>query len=431
MSVVARLLVATASVGWVLVARLLHLEIRDAGSDGDRLTSYFVFAGITLMGCGLVGAPSRLPDRARWVMTALLGSLICLVAGATVGFFSPNSLPRFAIVLSAAGMFPILMAGSAMLSAVSQRSVRETQVIAMVDDADAAMLDADADGGRMPSKHFSVASVVPIGKAELLRQTAEQLPNGILVLSPQALIDPAVVDVAERLHAQGLRVRTLDDFYDEYLGKLPLTSLDRASLLVDIESVHGSYAPVKRLIDLLGASVGALVMIVILPIVMAGNLIANRGPLFFRQERIGKNGKPFSIWKFRTMSPGADDVSGWTRNDDPRITGFGNMMRRTHIDELPQVFNIFAGELSIVGPRPEQVHYVEQLAEKLPFYHTRHLVTPGLTGWAQVNYRYAASEEDAYIKLQYDLHYLRHESFVTDLRIMWMTIQHLLFGRGR
>jgi lipopolysaccharide/colanic/teichoic acid biosynthesis glycosyltransferase len=168
-----------------------------------------------------------------------------------------------------------------------------------------------------------------------------------------------------------------------------------------------------------------------MPFVVIGNLIANRGPLFFKQERVGLHGTPFRIWKLRTMAPGAVDVSGWTSNDDPRITGFGRLLRRTHVDELPQVVNIFLGELSVVGPRPEQVGYARQLEQKLPYYAARHLVRPGLTGWAQVKYRYAASEEDAYVKLQYDLHYVRHESLSTDLRIIWMTIHHLVFEGGR
>jgi lipopolysaccharide/colanic/teichoic acid biosynthesis glycosyltransferase len=226
-------------------------------------------------------------------------------------------------------------------------------------------------------------------------------------------------------------VRSLDRFYDERLGKLPLSSLDSFALMGDIESLHGAYAPLKRAFDLVLATIGAIVLVLILPFVLIGNLLGNRGPLLFRQERIGLFDEPFSIIKLRTMVPGAVDVSGWTSNNDPRITTFGKLLRRIHIDELPQVYNIFAGELSIVGPRPEQVAYVRQLEKSLPFYSARHLVHPGLTGWAQVRYPYAASEEDAFVKLQYDLHYVRHESLATDLRIIWLTLKHLLVGGGR
>jgi lipopolysaccharide/colanic/teichoic acid biosynthesis glycosyltransferase len=107
------------------------------------------------------------------------------------------------------------------------------------------------------------------------------------------------------------------------------------------------------------------------------------------------------------------------------------VLRRTHVDELPQVINIFTGDLAVVGPRPEQIAYARQLEEKLPFYAARHLVRPGLTGWAQVKYRYAASEEDAYVKLQYDLHYVRHESLATDLRVIWLTFRHIVRDGGR
>jgi lipopolysaccharide/colanic/teichoic acid biosynthesis glycosyltransferase len=187
----------------------------------------------------------------------------------------------------------------------------------------------------------------------------------------------------------------------------------------------------KRATDYVLAVLGTLLLVVLAPLILIGNLIGNRGPLFFRQERVGLGGEPFRIWKLRTMTPGADDVSGWTSNADPRITPFGKVLRRTHIDELPQVLNIFVGDLAVVGPRPEQVGYANQLAEALPFYSARQLVRPGLTGWAQVRYQYAASEEDAYVKLQFDLHYVRHESLATDVRILWLTLHHLVFDGGR
>jgi lipopolysaccharide/colanic/teichoic acid biosynthesis glycosyltransferase len=264
-----------------------------------------------------------------------------------------------------------------------------------------------------------------------LAEACRQRAATTLVLGAAPSTHPFVIDAAEELHRDGVRVRTLDDFYDESIGKLPLSALDRFALMGDIESLHGGYAPLKRAIDVVLALLGSVLLLVLIPFVLIGNLFGNRGPLFFRQERVGLQGEPFRIWKLRTMRPGAVDVSGWTANDDPRITPFGKVLRRTHVDELPQVLNIFVGDLAVVGPRPEQVGYARQLEEKLPFYAARYLVRPGLTGWAQVKYRYAASEEDAYVKLQYDLHYVRNESLATDLRIIWMTLHHLLFEGGR
>jgi lipopolysaccharide/colanic/teichoic acid biosynthesis glycosyltransferase len=163
-----------------------------------------------------------------------------------------------------------------------------------------------------------------------------------------------------------------------------------------------------------------------------GDLVANRGPLFYRQERVGKNGITFPILKFRTMRPQAGaQPSEWTTEDDPRITPFGRVLRRTHVDELPQLVNVLGGDLSIVGPRPEQPHYVRELVGKIPFYDLRHRVRPGLTGWAQVKYGYAGSESDALQKLQYEFYYLRHQNLTLDARIIGRTLRSVAGGRGR
>jgi lipopolysaccharide/colanic/teichoic acid biosynthesis glycosyltransferase len=147
---------------------------------------------------------------------------------------------------------------------------------------------------------------------------------------------------------------------------------------------------------------------------------------------VGKGGVEFSIIKFRTMGPRTSGslVDEWTSENDPRITRFGRTLRRSHLDELPQVLNILKGDLSVVGPRPEQPHYVAELSEKLPFYPLRHLVRPGLTGWAQVKYGYAGNETDALEKLQYEFWYLRHQNVRTDTRIIGRTIRSLFGGEG-
>jgi lipopolysaccharide/colanic/teichoic acid biosynthesis glycosyltransferase len=189
---------------------------------------------------------------------------------------------------------------------------------------------------------------------------------------------------------------------------------------------------VKRLIDVVLGGVGCVVLAVAIPFVAVGNLIANGGPLFYRQARVGRAGTPFMILKFRTMRPGDGALlSEWTTDDDPRITPFGRLLRRTHVDELPQVVNIVRGDLTLVGPRPEQPHYVDELASKIPFYSLRHLVRPGLTGWAQVKYGYAGDERDALEKLQYEFFYLRHQDMTFDLRIIGRTLRSVIGLGGR
>jgi lipopolysaccharide/colanic/teichoic acid biosynthesis glycosyltransferase len=145
---------------------------------------------------------------------------------------------------------------------------------------------------------------------------------------------------------------------------------------------------------------------------------------------VGRNGRLFNIVKFRTMRDDASDGE-WTGERDPRVTRFGRWLRRTHIDELPQVVNILRGDLSTVGPRPEQPRYVQELIDKIPFYDLRHRVRPGLTGWAQVKYAYGASDSDAMEKLQYEFFYLRHQSLALDLRILGRTVRSVIGHRGR
>jgi lipopolysaccharide/colanic/teichoic acid biosynthesis glycosyltransferase len=254
----------------------------------------------------------------------------------------------------------------------------------------------------------------------------------LVVLSEAATSIPRVVDAVTVLHRSGVKVRTLAQFYEEYIGKESLGELTRMTMLFDVRTVHHStYRRTKRVLDIAGASLGLVVAGGAIPFVLLGNLIGNRGPLFFSQARVGRDGQPFTITKFRTMRVGDVSTTTWTSLDDPRITPFGRWLRRSHVDELPQLWCVLRGDLSLVGPRPEQVHYVEELVRKEPAFELRHLVTPGITGWAQVKHRYAATEAEAIEKLQYDLYYLRNQSLALDLRILSRTIRSVVRHRGR
>ena len=151
--------------------------------------------------------------------------------------------------------------------------------------------------------------------------------------------------------------------------------------------------------------------------------------MLFRQARVGRDGTVFTMWKLRTMDSGPQ--SDWTKSGDQRITPFGRLLRRTHLDELPQALNILRGDLSVVGPRPEQPQYVEELTDKIPFYDLRHVVRPGLTGWAQVKFGYAGDEHDALEKLQYDFFYLQRQTLGLDVRIVARTVRDVCKGGGR
>ncbi|MEP3837186.1 MAG: exopolysaccharide biosynthesis polyprenyl glycosylphosphotransferase [Algibacter sp.] len=187
-----------------------------------------------------------------------------------------------------------------------------------------------------------------------------------------------------------------------------------------------------RLFDVLIAIVGVIIGIVVLPIILIGNIFGNRGPLFYTQDRIGKNGKIFKIIKFRTMIKNAEKSGAvWAKKGDSRVTTFGRFMRHSRLDEFPQFINILKGEMSLIGPRPERPFFVKELSQMLPFYETRHMVKPGLTGWAQVKTRYGASIDDSLLKLQYDLYYIKHRGFFIDMNILIKTMSTMIFFRGQ
>jgi len=187
-----------------------------------------------------------------------------------------------------------------------------------------------------------------------------------------------------------------------------------------------------RAFDLFLAFIGVLLGVFIVPFVWVINLIGNRGPLFYFQERVGKNGKLFQIIKFRTMVTNAEAGGAvWAVKDDCRITPFGTFLRRSRVDEIPQFINILKGDMSLIGPRPERPYFVKELSQVIPFYETRHIVKPGLTGWAQVNVRYGNTVEDSLLKLQYDLYYIKHRSFFLDFNVMVKTVGTMLYFRGQ
>ena len=347
-------------------------------------------------------------------------------------------LPRFVVFGTVLMVLPIQVLANALVRRGDQRGEQRDRILLVSTDAERArLLDDLADS---PERSASIATALSVADASgdpgrnPLIATVHNVAATVVVLDRLAQGDDRIIAQAASLHAAGVRIRTLEAFYETWLGKLPLSELERTSLLFDIGEVHRStYGRMKRLFDLACAAAGLVVLIGITPMVLVGNLVANRGPLMYRQPRVGKGGVTFTILKFRTMTSGpvaGPDGTPWTAADDPRITSFGRFLRRSHLDELPQVINIFRGDLAVVGPRPEQPHYVEQLSEKLPFYQLRHLVRPGLTGWAQVKYGYASDDRDALEKLQYEFFYLRNQNLRFDLRVAVRTIRSIAGGSG-
>lgn len=232
---------------------------------------------------------------------------------------------------------------------------------------------------------------------------------------------------------QGVRVSDIATYFEQNLGQIRLESAS-AGWLIFGEGFNQGFvrSSVKRLFDIAGAVVLIVVSLPIMVLAAVAIKLESPGPVLYRQERVGLGSKPFNVVKFRSMRTDAekDGVPRWATAADSRVTRIGRVIRKLRIDELPQLFGVLTGNMSLVGPRPERPYFVDQLTQDIPFYAVRHSVKPGVTGWAQVSYQYGASREDTVEKLQYDLYYVKNHSLFLDLVILFETIGVVLTGKG-
>jgi sugar transferase (PEP-CTERM system associated) len=228
-------------------------------------------------------------------------------------------------------------------------------------------------------------------------------------------------------------VRTVEGVYERLRGRVPVDAL-KGSWLVYADGFRQDWWRTfeKRLVDIVGSLVLLSVTLPVMAVAAIATFLESGFPVLYRQERVGRGGKTFVIWKFRSMYPDAeaDGAPRWAQPDDPRVTRVGRFLRKSRIDELPQLLNVLKGDLSLVGPRPERPAFVAQLAREIPFYSARHSVKPGVTGWAQVRYAYGASREEAKKKLEYDLYYIKNHTLLLDVLILFETVRVVLRGEG-
>jgi sugar transferase (PEP-CTERM system associated) len=241
------------------------------------------------------------------------------------------------------------------------------------------------------------------------------------------------VDLLLSLKNRGVRVQDGNDVYESITGKVPIESI-RLSWLLFSPGFHSSrlFLIYKRSASVLISIVGLLLSVPLLPFVILAIKLSSPGRVLYWQNRVGRDDRAFRCYKFRTMRTDAEADTGpaWAEDDDPRVTPVGRFLRKTRIDEIPQLLNVLKGDMSLVGPRPERPEFVAALNEKIPYYHLRHSVRPGITGWAQILYKYGSSVEDAKEKLRYDLYYIKNSSVGLDLLIVLNTIKIVLVGRG-
>jgi exopolysaccharide biosynthesis polyprenyl glycosylphosphotransferase len=251
-----------------------------------------------------------------------------------------------------------------------------------------------------------------------------------LVVDLRSVLSEDMAQFVASSSIAGQPIRTLSHVYEEHTGRLPMVHLAEG-WEVSQPVARSGYAPVKRVIDVVAVVLTLPVWILLGAIVWLVVKFDSRGPAIYSQERIGRNGRAFTLYKYRTMIPDAEpNGPAFARVGDPRLTRVGGVLRKTRLDEIPQLWNVFVGDLSLVGPRPERPLFVEQFERTIPFYSSRTLIRPGVTGWAQVNYGYADDEAETVEKLTYDLYYVKNSSVWLDLHILFKSVWTVSTGSG-
>jgi sugar transferase (PEP-CTERM system associated) len=235
------------------------------------------------------------------------------------------------------------------------------------------------------------------------------------------------------LRLKGVRIEDSSLLLEKITGKIDVDDLKPSAMIFSEGfKVNEGFLIFRRIVSVLVSLCILLCFAPILPFIILGIKLTSKGPILFSQNRVGRNGHVFKLYKFRTMRQDAEAKTGavWAQQNDPRITSFGRFMRKTRLDEVPQLWNVLKGDMGFVGPRPERPEFVQWLIGAIPYYNLRHIIRPGLTGWAQVKYQYGASLEETQQKLQYDLYYIKHISVMLDLMIIFGTIKTVILRRG-
>jgi sugar transferase (PEP-CTERM system associated) len=286
-----------------------------------------------------------------------------------------------------------------------------------------------------PQKMEQMIGALPVrGKTAQLKEIGKETGATTTFLAITRERSKALIKTILDARLAGMTIKDMPAVFEDITGTVPVEHI-RDDWLVFTDGFNLITKPyvqkIKRLADFW---ISGMLLLLSLPIIVATILairIDSPGPIFFRQRRVGKGGKSFTAWKFRSMRQDAEkDGAQWATKEDPRTTRVGRVIRILRIDELPQIYNVFMGDMSLIGPRPERPEFVQQLEEEIPYYGIRHSVSPGITGWAQVNYHYGASVEDSLRKLEYDIYYIKNMSLLLDAKIVLKTIGVVLFGQG-
>ena len=432
---------------WIVVAVVIAFQLR--GISSVPIVPALVFAVLVMLVLSAMGMYRR--DRRVRLGAYVLRVMFAMLIAVPVAYLTADVMPggrQFQETVSEWGLlaFAGLVAVRQLVTEPVLRRFLRHRVLILGTGPEARMVEASLAGAETPGLSLVgfyllekvgenvVAANRVVAKVGSLDQTVRQLN-----------VDEIIVAVREQrggvlpLHGlldcrlAGVRVTDLPRFYERVLGQIPIDSL-KASWLIYGTGFRQSWhrTLIKRLFDL---TISVTLLVSMLPIMLVTALIIameSGFPIVYRQERVGLRGKCFEVLKFRSMRQDAekDGKAAWAMVGDSRVTPFGRFMRRSRIDELPQLINVLRGEMSFVGPRPERPVFVSMLTDQIPFYAVRHSVKPGITGWAQVRYSYGANVEQSMKKLEYDLYYVKNHTLILDMLILIETARVVLLGQG-
>jgi len=331
-------------------------------------------------------------------------------------FTAPNMMRRVMII--GAGK-----AGQTLVEVVSEQNPAPFNLIGLVDD------DPQKLGTRVHD--FEI-----LGNSLSLNELIRTYKISDLILAISGELNNSMFQSILSAQEAGINLSTMSEIYEELLTRVPIFLLEADWIIRSfVEKISSSsfYNMLKRGMDLLGGVIGTILMLTFLPFIAIAILIESGKPVFYKQERLGRGGTPYILYKFRTMKRDAekDGEVMLTSKKDPRVTRVGRILRKMHLDEFPQFFNVLQGNMSLVGPRAERAELVAKFQKEIPFYRARLLVKPGITGWAQINQAYAETSEEMAIKLEYDLYYIQHRNIFMDIMIVLRTIGNSLGFKGR
>lgn len=409
---------------WLLLANGLDLyDLRVAGRFTASVPTLVLAGLITTVGYLFIPFITPALPSSRLQMGAFpLLSLILLVAGRFL-YTRLLSQPAFQqrVLIVGAGW-----AGRTIAETMARTCNGSLRIIGFVDD------DPAKQGHEL---EICGESIRVLGGRRDLKPLISRHRANTLVLAITHEIEGELFQTLMDCLEYGVDIIPMPVLYEQLTGRVPVEHIGDnwyVAMPIDHPQTKRLNRFIKRVTDIILASLGIMLLLPFLPLIALALYIDSPGPIFYTQERVGEGGRIFKVYKFRSMVPNAEQGEAvWAQENDPRVTRVGRLLRKTHVDEFPQFLNILKGEMSAVGPRPERPEFVAELAQEIPFYRTRHAVKPGMAGWSLVKYGYASSKEDAKIKIQYDLYYIKHQSFWLDMVILIKTIIDTITLRGR